>query len=152
MAHEKILYERKRVFIKGQSPKPETQATSDEISGTVTILENEHGKFFRFIPTSLEDATTDDWALIHGNHSIISYKNQGSDKDSVTLLSNPLLKFRYYFNLNDLQSIRRYHMLHGIAHIILMLRNGTILPAFHFNLGGSKELLQLLNKYFKLEK
>jgi hypothetical protein len=43
-------------------------------------------------------------------------------------------------------------MLHGIAHIIIVLKDGTTLPAFYFKIGGSKELLQLLSQYLRLEK
>jgi hypothetical protein len=43
-------------------------------------------------------------------------------------------------------------MLHGIAHMVLILKDGTTLPAFYFNLGGSKELLQKLAQFLRLEK
>ena len=75
-----------------------------------------------------------------------------SSKGSPAHTSNPLLKFRYHFDLNDLRSVRRHHMIHGIAHMVFILKDGTTLPAFYFNLGGSKELLQKLAQYLKLEK
>jgi hypothetical protein len=43
-------------------------------------------------------------------------------------------------------------MLHGIAHMVFILKDGTTLPAFYFNLGGSKELLQKLAQHLRLEK
>jgi hypothetical protein len=43
-------------------------------------------------------------------------------------------------------------MLHGIAHMVFVLKDGSTSPVFHFNLGGSKELLQLLQQYLRLEK
>ncbi len=70
----------------------------------------------------------------------------------MALSSSPLLKYRFHFNLNDLRSVRRHHMLHGIAHMVFILKDGTTLPAFYFNLGGSKELLQKLAQYLRLEK
>lgn len=72
--------------------------------------------------------------------------------DSAGLSSSPLLRYRFHFNLNDLRSVRRHHMMHGLAHMIFILKDGTTLPAFYFNLGGSKELLQKLAQYLRLEK
>ena len=43
-------------------------------------------------------------------------------------------------------------MVHGVAHMVFILKDGTTLPAFYFNLGGSKELLQKLAHYLRLEK
>ncbi|CAF4740605.1 unnamed protein product [Rotaria sp. Silwood1] len=153
MAHDKILFERSNVFIKDRLSQTEKQAASlDEIKGTITIFENERGKFFNFKPFGLEDSMTDDWALVNGGKSIVSFKNRSNDKDSIAVSASPLLKFRYYFNINNLRSIRRHHLLHGIAYLIIVLKDGTTLPAFHFNLGGSRELLQLFIKHLKLEK
>jgi len=153
MANDKILFQRSHVFIKEQLPHRELRVGSfDEITGRITIIQNERGKFFRFIPTGLEDTVTDDWALVSGNHSIVSYKNTRNGSDSVSVTPNPLLKYRFYFNLNNLRSVRRHHMLHGIAHMVFVLKDGTTLPAFHFNLGGSKELLHLLQQHLRLEK
>jgi hypothetical protein len=150
MANDKILYERRHVVIRERLPETETRpAPQDEIPGTITILDNDRGKFFRFIPLGLDDVMTDDWALINGGHSIVSYKNK---EDSISVSLNPLLKFRFQFNFNNLRSVRRHHMLHGIAHMVFVLKDGTTLPAFHFNLGGSRDLLQILRKYLQLEK
>ncbi|CAF2374796.1 unnamed protein product [Rotaria sp. Silwood2] len=153
MAHDKKLFERKEVFIRDRLSQAEKQAAPlDEIKGTITIFENERGKFFGFKPFGLEDSMTDDWALVNGSQSIISFKNRGNDKDSVAVSPNPLLKFRFCFNINNLRSIRRCRILSDIRSLRLELKDGTTLPTFHFNLGGSRELLQLLNKYLKLEK
>jgi hypothetical protein len=90
MAHDKILFERNHVFVKERLPPTETRTASfDEINGTMTIIENEHGKFFRFTPSGLGDAGTDDWALVNGGHSIISYKPTRDDADSVSVSSKP---------------------------------------------------------------
>jgi len=76
MPKDKILFERTHVIIKERSPQTVTRAAPlDEITGTITILENERGKFFRFIPLGLEDVMTDDWALINGGHSIVFNTN-----------------------------------------------------------------------------
>jgi hypothetical protein len=153
MAHDKILFERSHVTIKERLPQTELRVGSlDEITGTITIFQNDRGKFFRFRPLGLEDIVTDDWALISGGHSIVCYKNTGTDRESISVSSNPLLKFRFYFNIYNLRSVRRHHMLHGIAHMVFVLKDGTTLPAFHFNLGGSKELLHILQQYLRLEK
>ncbi|CAF1557965.1 unnamed protein product [Adineta ricciae] len=150
MPIDKILYERNHVIIKERSSQSQTQETPlDEITGTMTIIENERGRFLRFVPLGLEDVMTDDWALINGGHSVVCQKNDG---DSVAQSSSPLLKYRFIFNLNDLRSVRRHHMLRGIAHMVFILKDGTTLPAFYFNLGGSKELLQKLAQYLRLEK
>ncbi len=78
MSKDKILYERSHVIIKERSPQSETRAAPlDEITGTLTILDTERGKFFRFIPLGLEDVMTDDWALINGGHSVVFSKNDG---------------------------------------------------------------------------
>jgi hypothetical protein len=153
MAHDQILFERSHVFIKERLPQTELRTKSlDEIPGTITIFQNERGTFFRFIPLGLDDAVTDDWALVSGGNSIVCYKNTGNDKDSVSVTPNPLYKFRFYFNLNNLRSVRRHHMLPGTAHMVFVLKDGTTLPAFHFNLGGTKELLNLLQQCLRLEK
>src|SRR5690348_13095238 len=112
MANDKILFERSNVFIKERLPQTELRpGPADEITGTITIFQNERGIFFRFKPFGLEDTMTDDWALVSGGrHSIISYKNIGNDRESLTVSPNPLIKFRFYFNINDLQSVRRHHM------------------------------------------
>lgn len=72
--------------------------------------------------------------------------------DSAALSSSPLLKYRFHFNLNDLRSIRRQHIIHGSAHMVFILKDGATLPAFYFLQGGSKELLQKFAQYLKLEK
>ena len=78
MPVDKILYERNHVIIKERSPQSQTQETPlDEITGTMTIIENERGKFLRFVPLGLEDVMTDDWALINGGHSVVCQKNDG---------------------------------------------------------------------------
>ena len=168
MPKDTLLYERNHIVIKERSTQSEIRATPlDEITGTITIVEAERGKFFRFAPLGLEDAMTDDWALINGGQSIISFKNDGGlsnasspsgrtslfvELDSASASSNPMLKYRFHFNLNDLRSVRRHHMLHSIAHMVFILKDGTTLPAFYFNLGGSKELLQKLAQCLRLEK
>jgi hypothetical protein len=77
MSKDKISYERSHVIIKERSLQSQTQtAPLDEITGTITILENERGKFFRFIPLGLEDVMTDDWALVNGGHSVVFNKNE----------------------------------------------------------------------------
>lgn len=150
MSNDKILYEKSHVIIKERSSQSETRTTPlDEITGTITLVETERGKFFRYVPLGLEDVINEDWALINGGHSVVSQQNE---TDSAAFSSSPLLKYRFHFNLNDLRSIRRQHMLHGIAHMVFILKDGTTLPAFYFIQGGSKELLQKLAQYLKLEK
>jgi hypothetical protein len=154
MAPDKILYERGQIFIKDRLRQTGAQASSlDEITGTITITENVRGKFFRFIPIGIDEASgNDEWALVNGGHSIVCYKNSDNDKESLSVTPNPLLKFRFYFNLNDLRSVRRHHTYSIIACMIFVLKDGTTLPAFHFNLGGSKDLLQVLRQNLRLEK
>lgn len=78
MSKDKILYERSQIIIKERSAQSGTQtAPLDEITGTITLLEAERGKFFRFIPLGLEDVMTDDWALVNGGHSVVFHKNEG---------------------------------------------------------------------------
>jgi hypothetical protein len=77
MSKDKISYERNHVIIKERSPQSEARTSPlDEITGTITLLENERGKFFRFIPLGLEDVMTDDWALVNGGHSVVFNKNE----------------------------------------------------------------------------
>jgi hypothetical protein len=77
MSKDKITYERSYVIIKERSPQSETRATPlDEITGTISILESDRGKFFRYVPLGLEDVMTDDWAFVNGGHSVVSYKNE----------------------------------------------------------------------------
>lgn len=155
MANDKVLYERRHIFIKERLSPPDTQAAAtplDEINGIVTIIETGRGKFFRFIPFGVTDSVTDDWALVNNGQSIISFKNRGKNSDAVSMGPNPLLKFCYNFDLNNLRSIRRNHMLDGIAYLVIVLKDGTKLPSFHFKLGGSRELLQFLVKTLPLEK
>jgi len=150
MSNDNILYEKSHVIIKERSSQSETRTTPlDEITGTVTIVETERGKFFRYVPLGLEDVITDDWALINGGHSVVAPQNP---TDSAALSSSPLLKYRFHFNLNDLRSIRRQHIIHGSAHMVFILKDGATLPAFYFLQGGSKELLQKFAQYLKLEK
>ena len=76
MPIDKIHYERSHVIIKERSSQSQTQDTPlDEVTGTITIIENERGKFFRFVPLGLEDVMTDDWAMINGGHSVVCQKN-----------------------------------------------------------------------------
>ncbi|CAF3024525.1 unnamed protein product [Rotaria socialis] len=154
MARDNILFERKNVFIKEQLLQTEAQATGarDEITGTISIVEHERNQFFRFIPFGLENVGIDDWALVTNGHSIVSFKNRGKDNDTLSVSPNPSLKFRYHFNINNIRSVRRNHMLQSIYYLVIVLKDGTKLPSFHFNLGGSRELLQLLLKYLPLEK
>ena len=151
MVNDKILYERTHVIVKERwAPNEPRTGLAEEINGTITILDNDRRKCFRFIPYGIEDSMNDDWALIHGNHSVVSYKSQ--EKDSASIQPNPLLKFRFFFNLNELQSVRRYHMLQGIGHMAFTLKDGRALPIFYFNLGGSKELLHVLCQHLPLQK
>jgi hypothetical protein len=76
MPKDNILFERTQIKIKERSPQIETRAAPlDEITGTITIVDTERGKFFRFVPLGLEDVMTDDWALINGGHSVVFNKN-----------------------------------------------------------------------------
>ncbi|CAF0813007.1 unnamed protein product [Didymodactylos carnosus] len=155
MIEEKILFERGNVYIH-ERPVTDSKGTAlDEIGGTIFLVENERGKILRFIPLGLENtnyAVTDEWAMVNG-HSVISYnKNGNSDSESLSFNNSPLLKYRFQFRLHDLRNIRRHHTLHGIAHMIFILKDGTTLPAFYFHLGGSKNLLQQIAQYLRLEK
>lgn len=153
MAPDRVLFERSHVFIRDRLSHTEARdAPPDEIVGTLTITENDRGRFFRFLPKGLDDNAGDDWALVNNGQSIISYKNTRNDASSLSFSPSPLLKFRIYFNINTLRSVRRHHMLQGIAHMVFALKDGTTFPAFYFNLGGSKELLALLGRYLRLEK
>ena len=79
MPKDNILYERSQIKIKERSPQIETRAAPlDEITGTISIVEAERGRFFRFVPLGLEDVMTDDWALINGGHSVDFNKNDKS--------------------------------------------------------------------------
>lgn len=153
MAREKILFERGRVFIKERLPQNDLRVDSNnEILGTVFVYENDQGQFFSFKPIGSDNPMSDDWALVNGAHSIISYKNSGKQGESVTMSNNPQTKYRFCLNLNEIRSVRRHHNLPNIAHMIIVLKSGTTLPAFHFKTGGSRELLQLIKKYLPLEK
>lgn len=153
MTSDKVLYERKHVFIRDRSMQIESKgASNDEINGTIAIIENSRGVFIRFVPFGLEDTATDDWALISGGNSIISYKNHGNDKDSVTVSPSPLLKYRYLFDITKLQSVRRQRFANGVNHVIFVLKDDTTLPAFYFNIGGSRDFLKTISKYLHLEK
>ena len=77
MSKDRVTYERSYVIIKERSPQSETRATPlDEITGTITILDNDRGKFFRFVPLGLEDVMTDEWAFVNGGHAVVSHKNE----------------------------------------------------------------------------
>ncbi|CAF0933163.1 unnamed protein product [Didymodactylos carnosus] len=155
MNEEKVHFERGNVYIH-ERPAIDPKGTAlDEIGGTIYLVENERGKFLRFTPLGLENinhAVTDEWAMVNG-HSVVSYNKSGNpDAESLSFNNSPLLKYRLQFNLQDLRSIRRHHMLHGIAHMIFILKDGTTLPAFYFHLGGSKNLLQQIAQYLRLDK
>ena len=153
MAHEKIIYERNYIFLKDRLPSQGDRTESNkEITGTIRLTQNNHGIFFRFKPSGLEEAMTDDWALVNGSHSVISYKNSGNEREAVAVTPNPLLKFRINFNINDLRSIRRDRLLHGITHLTFVLKDGRTLPVLYFKVGGSKELVHLLQLHIPLEK
>jgi hypothetical protein len=82
MPNEILLFERNQVFIRERSSQSETRATPlDEITGKITVVENERGKLFRFIPLGLEDAMTDEWALINGGHSFVYNHNDASQSN-----------------------------------------------------------------------
>lgn len=147
MVKDKIVYQRTHVLIKERIPSAEA-STTEEILGTVTLIENERRKCFRFIPFGLDDSMNEDWAMVQGSHSIVSYRN--SDKESVSMASNPRNKYRIYFDINDLKSVRRHHPLSSVAQLIFTLKNDQVLPTFHFNAGGSKELLTLLCQHLPL--
>ena len=79
MPKDTILYERKHIIIKEHSLHSEVRAASlDEITGTITVYENEYGKFFSYVPLDLEDAMTNDWALINGGQSVVAHKHNQS--------------------------------------------------------------------------
>jgi hypothetical protein len=95
MSKDKNLYERSHIIIKERSSQSETRATPlDEITGRITIIENERGKFFRFIPLGLEDMMNDDWALINGGHSVVSYKNEKGLRGRIAFFS--ILRLVFY--------------------------------------------------------
>lgn len=76
MPNEKILYERKYIVIKERSAQTELRpAPLDDITGTLTMIETDRGKFLRYVPLGLEDVMNDDWALINGGHSVVFSKN-----------------------------------------------------------------------------
>ena len=153
MAQEEILYERAHVAIRDRLPSNDSPSNrSQEITGKVSIVETSQGIFFRFKPNGLDDRPIDDWALVNETNSIVSYKNSGQERDSITVTPNPLLKYRFNINLNDIRSINRNHLLHGITYLTFVLKDGTTLPIFYFNLGGTKELVHLIQIYIRLEK
>lgn len=77
MSKDNILYEKNNVIIKDRSSQSETRATPlDEITGTITLVETERGKFFRYVPLGLEDVINEDWALINGGHSVVCQQNE----------------------------------------------------------------------------
>ena len=76
MSKDTVFFERNHVIIKERSAQSEARAAPlDEVTGTITLLESDRGKFFRFVPLGLEDVMTDDWALVNGGHSVVCYKN-----------------------------------------------------------------------------
>ena len=77
MANEKILYEQKHVVIKERSTQSELRvAPLDDVTGTLTLIENNRGRFLRFVPLGVEDVMTDDWAMINGTQSVVFSKNE----------------------------------------------------------------------------
>ena len=57
MANDKMRYERNQVVIKeGSSQK--------EITGRITILDDDRRQCFRFLPLGLEETMADEWALV----------------------------------------------------------------------------------------
>ena len=153
MARENILFERGKVFIKERLSQIDLRVDSvDEILGTLIVYENDQGRFFNFKPIGSETPVNDEWALVSGAHSIISYKNAGKKGESVSVSPNPQSKYRFCFNLNEIRSIRRHHALPNAAYIIIVLKNGTTLPALHFKTGGSREFLKILQEYLPIEK
>lgn len=153
MSTEKILFERGKVFIKERLPQSDLRVDSnDEILGTVIVHENSHDRFLTFKPIGSDKPVNDDWALVNGAHSIISYKNSGQNRGSISVTSNSQSKYRFSVHLNDIRSIRRNHNIPAVAHIIIVLKSGSTLPALHFKIGGSKELLSCLQQYIKMQK
>ena len=89
MSNEKLLYEQKPVVIKERSTQSELRITPlDEVTGTLTLIENDRGKFFRFVPFGVEDVMTDDWALINGSHSVVFQKNETGPFESSLFFSS----------------------------------------------------------------
>ena len=87
MAADGVLFTRNHVIIKERSPQSEARAAPlDEITGTITVLESERGKFFRFIPLGLEDVMTDEWALVNGGHSVVCYQSDSGQLNSREIL------------------------------------------------------------------
>ena len=86
MTSEKILYEQKHVVIKERSTQSELRvAPLDDVTGTVTLIETNRGRFFRFVPLGVEDVMNDDWALINGTHSVVFSKNETGRFPSTSL-------------------------------------------------------------------
>ena len=87
MPKDSILFERSDIVIRERSAQSEIQATPlDQITGTITLIENVHGKFFRFIPLELEDVMTDDWAFINGGHSVVSHNNNNDNNQGFIII------------------------------------------------------------------
>lgn len=149
MVNDKILYERTGFIVHEPSATHEARTgLPREIRGRMKILDNEHRKCFQFIPVNLENSMTEDWALIQDSHSVVSYKSNG--QDSASIQPNPLLNYRYFFNLNELQSVRRYRSMQDIGRITFTLKDRRTLPTFYFNAGGSRELLDTLRQLVPL--
>lgn len=108
MAADGVLFTRNHVVIKERSPQSEARAAPlDEVTGTITVLESERGKFFRFVPLGLEDVMTDEWALVNGGHSVVCYKNDSGQLNNKEILFNT--RFRYFspcsrFSAHDVES------------------------------------------------
>ena len=148
MVKDKIVYQRTQVAIKEQISSSAT--TFKDVVGTITLLDNERRIFFRFIPFGLDDSINDDWAMVQETPAVFSYRS--TEKDSVSMTANPLNKYRVYFQLNDLQSVRRVHPPNDVGQLIFTLKDGRVLPTLHFKLSGSKELINLLCQYLPLQK
>ena len=61
-------------------------------------------------------------------------------------------KFDINFDITDLKSFRRSKPQLGWSYIVFVLRCGTTHPALHFHKGGTRELIDELNKYLIIKK
>ena len=148
MAQEEIFYERSHITIQDRSSTNSSQ--TEEVQGTIRVGSKNNGFYLRFIPVDLQDAALDDWALIQANKSVVSFKN--NNKETVTVQANPALKHHYYIDLNQIRSVRRYRLMHGIGTLTLTLKDEKVLPTMNFTMGGSQELLKLFKAILPLEK
>ncbi|XP_013411982.1 TBC1 domain family member 15 isoform X2 [Lingula anatina] len=151
---KQVIYQKDGVYIHTIVHNEDEDAL---IEGQVEILEKPQGVFIEW--RSVADMAAeyavnpkheqDSWAVIDA----VGYRNesQGSETGSATIQTRRPKQI-ISFDIKDLKSFKRSKQSLGWSYIIFIQKDGTTHPALHFHKGGSREMINSMERFLSVQR